>query len=88
LLPRGEKGWERGRAVGVHLANRRAPGQGAGLLDVIERPSGRAVVGFCPLYLPIDRWGFRVLMTDFARVAYYAPNLVDVDVVLEDALGA
>jgi len=74
--------------VGVHLANRRAPGQGAGLLDVVERSGGRVVVGSCPLYLPIDRWGFRVLMTDSARVAYYAPNLVDVDVVLKDALGA
>jgi len=59
-----------------------------GLLDVVERSGERVVTGSCPLYLPIDRWGFSVLMTGSTERAYYAPNLVNVDAVFKDSLGA
>jgi predicted aconitase len=57
-----------------------------GLLKAIEGAGGMLIAGSCPLYLPLSGWGFKVLITDSAKMAYYAPGLHNVDVVFKDTL--
>ncbi|NIQ04235.1 MAG: DUF521 domain-containing protein [Candidatus Korarchaeota archaeon] len=54
-----------------------------GLIDVIERSGGMVIADACPLYFPLDERGFRILMTDSAKMAYYAQGLTEMEVLFK-----
>jgi len=55
-----------------------------GIVDLIERADGKVIADACVLYFPLERWGFKTLMTDSAKMAYYTPGLTKIDVIFKN----
>lgn len=55
-----------------------------GIIDVIEDAGGKVISDACFLYFPLEKWGFKTMMTDSAKMAYYAPGLTAMDVIFKD----
>jgi len=55
-----------------------------GIVNLIEKTGGKVIADACPLYFPVERWGFKTLMTDSAKMAYYAPGLLKMDVIFKN----
>lgn len=47
-----------------------------GYVEVIEQAGGKLMVGTCHNDCPLGGWGFRRLMTDSGKFAYYTPTTV------------
>jgi len=47
-----------------------------GYIEAIERAGGRIMVGTCLNNCPMTAWGFKRLVTDSGKFAYYAPTTV------------
>ena len=54
-----------------------------GIVQLIEKAGGKVIADSCLLYFPIEQWGFKTLMTDSAKMAYYAPGLTKMDVIFK-----
>lgn len=52
-----------------------------GIIDSIEKAGGKVISDACILYLPLEKWGFKTLMTDSAKMAYYTPGLTKMGVI-------
>lgn len=51
-----------------------------GVVNAIEKAGGKVITNTCILYLPLEQWGFKTLMTDSAKMAYYTPGLTKMGV--------
>jgi len=58
--------------------------QDMGIIDFIERAGGKVIADACLLYFPLEKWNFKTLMTDSAKMAYYTPGLTEMDVIFGD----
>jgi hypothetical protein len=47
-----------------------------GYLDILERAGAKLMVGTCHNDCPLDAWGFKRLVTDSGKFAYYTPTTV------------
>ncbi len=47
-----------------------------GYVDIIERAGAKLMVGTCHNDCPLEAWGFRRLVTDSGKFAYYTPTTV------------
>jgi len=55
-----------------------------GIINLIEKAGGKVIADACMLYFPLERWGFRTLMTDSVKMAYYASGLTKMNVILKN----
>ena len=55
-----------------------------GIVNLIEKTGGKVIADACLLYFPVERWGFKTLMTDSAKMAYYAPGLLKMGVIFKN----
>jgi len=55
-----------------------------GIVDLIEKAGGKVIADACVLYFPPERWSFKTLMTDSAKMAYYTSGLTKMDVIFEN----
>ena len=55
-----------------------------GVVNAIEKAGGRVITDTCILFFPLEQWGFKTLMTDSAKMAYYTPGLTKTDVIFNN----
>ena len=55
-----------------------------GIINVIETAGGKVTTGTCMLNFPIKQWGFNILMTDSAKMAYFSPGLTCNDTIFKN----
>jgi hypothetical protein len=58
-----------------------------GYVAIIERAGGKLMVGTCHNDCPLGAWGFRRLVTDSGKFAYYTPTTVGTQCVFSSTEG-
>lgn len=56
--------------------------EGTSLIDLLEASGIRVSTDSCIIHLPLKEWGFKVMMTNSAKFAHYAPSTLGLEVVL------
>lgn len=56
-----------------------------GYREILEKAGAKLTLETCMLISPVETWGFRTIMTDSAKCAYYAPMQCKTDVVFGSA---
>jgi len=51
-----------------------------GYVETFEASEGKVLADTCPLHLPLQRWNFQTMATDSAKMAHYAPSIIETDV--------
>lgn len=67
--------WIYANKLNVELAER------MGYREILENSGVKITVETCMLISPVETWGFKTIMTDSAKCAYYAPMQCKADVV-------
>ena len=58
-----------------------------GYVQMLKRSGVKVLADTCPLHIPLRRWSFHIMATDSAKMAHYAPSILDMQVVFADAKG-